>query len=83
MSKLEKTFEKILLGQSDANIAFQDLIHLLLAKGFKKRQKGSHLIFTKEGVTERINLQADGAKAKKYQVKQVRNVLTQNADKFL
>ena len=41
------------------------------------RISGSHHIFTKHGVIERINLQRDGAKAKPYQVKQVRKILAQ------
>ena len=43
--------------------------------GFEKRVKGSHHIFRKAGVEEKINLQRDGNNAKPYQVKQVRNVL--------
>jgi predicted RNA binding protein YcfA (HicA-like mRNA interferase family) len=39
------------------------------------RTKGSHHIFRKEGVEEKINLQKEGAKAKPYQVRQVRNIL--------
>ncbi len=41
------------------------------------RVSGSHYIFTKAGVLEPINLQRDGAKAKPYQVKQVRKILAQ------
>ena len=43
--------------------------------GFIMRVRGSHHIFRKEGVTEKINLQKDGGKAKPYQVAQVRNVI--------
>jgi len=43
--------------------------------GFKERIKGSHHIFTKDGVEEIINLQPKGNKSKPYQVKQVRNVI--------
>ena len=39
------------------------------------RIHGSHHIFTKQGVEEILNLQAKGAKAKAYQVKQVRAVI--------
>jgi len=41
----------------------------------QKRVKGSHHIFRKSGVEEKINLQRDGNNAKPYQVKQVRAVL--------
>ena len=37
--------------------------------------RGSHHIFRKHGVEERINLQRDGGKAKVYQVRQVRLVV--------
>jgi hypothetical protein len=43
--------------------------------GFEERVRGSHHIFTKEGVEEILNLQPKGAKAKPYQAKQVRNVI--------
>jgi len=39
------------------------------------RVRGSHHVFTRIGVFEQINLQRDGAKAKPYQVKQVRTVI--------
>jgi hypothetical protein len=35
----------------------------------------SHRIFSKEGVEEIINIQPDGAQAKPYQVKQVRDIM--------
>ena len=71
----DNTLEKILRGDSDANIRFDELCHLLQAKGFRIRVSGSHHIFTMAGVMERINLQREGAKAKPYQVRQVRKTL--------
>jgi hypothetical protein len=65
---VEKTIEKLLRGESDASIRFEELCHLLQAKGFRMRVSGSHHIFTQTGVMERINLQREGAKAKPYQV---------------
>ena len=76
MGRKEKVLNKILSGQSDYNISFNDLINLLLSLGFTRRQEGSHNIFTKEGINERINLQAEGSKAKGYQLKQIRKILT-------
>jgi predicted RNA binding protein YcfA (HicA-like mRNA interferase family) len=64
-----------LSGTSDTNIAFKDLCRLLIYLGFDVRTKGSHHIFRKAGVEEKINLQKDGNKAKPYQVKQVRAVI--------
>ena len=72
---IEKTLEKLLRGESDANIRFEELCHLLQAKGFRMRVSGSHHIFTLSGVMERINLQREGSKAKPYQVRQVRRIL--------
>jgi predicted RNA binding protein YcfA (HicA-like mRNA interferase family) len=71
----EKTLEKILRGDSDANIRFQELCHLLQTKGFRMRISGSHHIFTMTGIMERINLQCEGSKAKPYQVRQIRKIL--------
>lgn len=75
MSKLEKLLEQILLGRSDANIAFNGLCVLLERMGFDARIRGDHHIFTKAGVEEILNLQPRENKAKVYQVKQVRNTI--------
>ena len=71
----DKTLDKILRGDSDNNIRFEELCHLLQAKGFRLRVSGSHHIFTMTGVMERINLQREGSKAKPYQVRQIRKIL--------
>jgi len=78
MGKKEKFIQKLLTGRSDTNIPFSDLVTLLESLGFDHRQKGSHHIFTKSGVTERVNLQDSGGNAKGYQVRQVRKVLVEN-----
>ncbi|HNU72461.1 MAG TPA: type II toxin-antitoxin system HicA family toxin [Thermodesulfobacteriota bacterium] len=75
MSQIEKLIVQILSGTSDANIAFKDLCGLLIHLGFEERTKGSHHIFRKAGVEEKVNLQKDGRNAKPYQVKQVRAVI--------
>ena len=75
MGTHEKLLLKILSGTSDANIQFEDLCSLLNYLGFEVRIRGSHHIFRKEGIVEKINLQRTGSKAKPYQVKQVRNVI--------
>ena len=75
MGSVEKILEKLLRGESDANIRFDELCHLLQAKGFRMRISGSHHIFTRAGVMERINIQREGSKAKPYQVRQVRQIL--------
>jgi len=75
MSKYEKFIEKILIGKSDQNIDFNELVNLLLILGFERRIKGSHYIFYKKGIEEIINIQPQGHNAKAYQVKQIRNII--------
>jgi len=75
VGKYEKLLFKILQGVSDANISFKDLCNLLKRIGFDERTRGSHHIFRKKGIIEKINLQQDGSKAKAYQVRQVRNMI--------
>lgn len=75
MGKQEKLLLQILQGTSDANISFDDLCGLLKNLGFDERIRGSHHLFRKSGIIEKINLQQDGNKAKAYQVRQVRAVI--------
>ena len=75
MSRLSKTLDQILRGNSDANIDFNELRSLLDALEFRERVRGSHHIFTRGGVEEIINLQPRGSKAKAYQVRQVRQII--------
>ena len=75
MGKYEKLILKILRGSADANISFSDLRELVKRLGFEERTRGSHHVFRKEGVEEKINLQGDSGKAKPYQVRQVRSIL--------
>lgn len=75
MSQQDKLLAKILLGTSDANISFSQLCQLLESLGFDERIRGSHHIFTQEGIEEILNLQPKGSQAKAYQVKQVRAVI--------
>ena len=75
MSQIEKLLLRVLRGASDANIDFDDLYRLLTQLGFEVRIKGSHHVFSKADVSELVNLQRDGAKAKPYQVRQVRQVI--------
>jgi len=51
------------------------LCRLLRWFGFEERVRGSHHIFRKQGVQDRVNLQRDGRKAKVYQVRQVRRII--------
>ena len=75
MGKYDKLLLRILRGTSDANILFDDLCQLLHHLGFDERVRGSHHIFRKAGIEEKLNLQRDDGQAKVYQVHQVRNVI--------
>ena len=76
MSKQSKLLAKILSGDSDANIRFEEMCAFLERCGFTKRVKGSHHIFTFPGIETLVDLQPLGAKCKPYQVRQVREILT-------
>ena len=75
MSKHDKLLDKLLRGTSDANIPFEGLCQLLRRLGFALRVKGSHHIFSRDGVKEILNLQPRGPNAKPYQAKQVRDMI--------
>jgi HicA toxin of bacterial toxin-antitoxin, len=75
VSQGDKLLAKILLGASDANIPFNELCQLLSNLGFEERIRGSHHIFSKDGIEEILNIQPKGGKAKAYQVRQVRAVI--------
>lgn len=78
MGKHEKILLQIMSGSSDANMSFDELCQFLTRLDFECRIRGSHHIFFKPNVTERINLQRDGNKAKPYQVRQVRRIISEN-----
>ena len=63
----------------DANIGFDELCALLRHLGFEEKIRGSHHVFRCRDIEELINLQREGAKAKVYQVRQVRAILAKYA----
>jgi len=75
VGKYDKLLLQILRGASDANISFDNLCRLLRHLGFEERTRGSHHVFRRQGVEEKINIQKDNGKAKAYQVRQVRMVI--------
>nr|VFK20185.1 MAG: HicA toxin of toxin-antitoxin [Candidatus Kentron sp. LPFa] len=75
MARHEKSYQQLLLRRSDANVSFDELCALLERLGFSERIRGDHHIFTMDGIDEILNLQPRNAKAKPYQVKQVREVI--------
>jgi predicted RNA binding protein YcfA (HicA-like mRNA interferase family) len=76
MSQWQKVLDRILNGNCDQNINFDNLCTLLERLGFRKRQEGSHHVFTRADIIEIIDIQPrkDG-KAKDYQVRQLRGIL--------
>ena len=69
MAGKDKVLEQILRATSDSSIRFDGLCQLLRRLGFDERIRGSHHIFRKAGVEERIDIQSDGQNAKAYQVR--------------
>jgi hypothetical protein len=67
----EKLLSRLLAG-GVRNVDFDDLIRLLQAVGFTEvRGRGSHRVFSREGVVEILTLQEVRGEAKPYQVRQV------------
>lgn len=75
MGKYEKLIQRILIAKSDRDIDFNELRNLLSRLGFTERIRGSHHVFRKDEVRDKITLQRDGHLAKAYQVKQVRRII--------
>lgn len=75
MARRDKLLRRVLSGHSDAQIPFDRLRRLLVAMGFLERVRGSHHVFVRDDVAELLTLQRDGAKAKPYQVRQVRALI--------
>ncbi|MGA2141446.1 MAG: type II toxin-antitoxin system HicA family toxin [Brevinematales bacterium] len=75
MEKYNKILLKIIGGKSDFNIEFDELCKLLRRLNFKETIKGSHHIYRKSGIDERINIQPENGKAKAYQIRQLRDII--------
>jgi hypothetical protein len=75
VSESDKLLVRILRGTSDTDIPFERMCRLLRHLGFEERTRGSHHIFTRNGVEEILNLQTKAGRVKPYQVKQVRQVI--------
>lgn len=83
MGKYDKLLYKILSGRSDSNIAFSELVQLLQRLQFDMRVCGDHHIFTRDDISEILNVQPIGAMAKPYQVKQVRQIIVKYQLSFI
>ena len=66
MGKVAKTLDRVLRGNADANLRFDDLCALLSHLGFAERIRGDHHIFTRDGVPEILNLVGLGEKLSNY-----------------
>ena len=73
----DKILESILRGTSDHNIRFNELTGMLRSMGFSERIRGSHHLYSKQGIRELIDLQPENGMAKAYQVRQVRKIIQQ------
>jgi hypothetical protein len=72
--KPKKAYE--ILKGNPKNIHFEDLCQAAEAFGFRlKGGKGSHRVYTREGVREILNFQNVGGRAKPYQVRQLLKVI--------
>ena len=74
MNRHERLLQTILRGRSDANIRFSDLRALMQYLGFDERIRGSHHVYRRQDIAERVNLQRDDGNAKPYQVRQFRRI---------
>jgi hypothetical protein len=76
VTRAERQIARILSGSADRNVRFDDLRGVLRMLGFEERTRGSHHIFSRDGVDEIVNLQPrEGGLAKPYQVRQVRDLI--------
>ena len=73
----DKILESILRGTSDHNIRFNELTGMLRSMGFSERIRGSHHLYSKQGIRELIDLQPENGMAKAYQIRQVRKIIQQ------
>ena len=76
MSRLQRAALRVLDGSADQNTRFADIRSILLALGFAERIRGSHHIYSREGIVDILNLQPrESGLAKAYQVRQVRDLI--------
>jgi predicted RNA binding protein YcfA (HicA-like mRNA interferase family) len=78
MSREEKLLERLRDFSRDKNWEFDELCRLLQRLGFEMRISGSHHFFRRAGMSDIVNLQPHQSRAKPYQVRQVREVLSAN-----
>jgi len=67
---------KLLRGKPTTNVCFADLRTSLKHLDFEEHIRGSHHLYRRPDLNLHLNLQKDGGKAKPYQVRQVRNLIS-------
>ena len=73
----QKVYNDVMSGKSDSNIRFADFQNLIVDLGFEYiRQNGSHRQYFHHGINAFMNIQKDGSKAKGYEVRQLRKIIT-------
>ena len=73
----KKIYNAVASGRSDNNINYSDFQNLIIDLGFEfKRQNGSHAVYYHAGINRFMNIQPIGSKAKGYQVRQLRGIIT-------
>jgi hypothetical protein len=82
MDRDHKLLQYLLMKRGDANVPFDGLCRLLCRLGFDERISGDHHIFSMTNLEEIINIQPKGAKAKPYQVKQIRDLVLRHGLKI-
>lgn len=74
MASDKKTLEAVLSGRG--TIPFRDLEHLLRVLGFRNvRTSGSHHIYAHPAVPWLLNIQPIGKDAKRYQIRQLADII--------
>jgi predicted RNA binding protein YcfA (HicA-like mRNA interferase family) len=74
MASDKKTYASVVGGRG--TIAFRDLEHLLVKLGFRvDRISGSHHIYVHPNVSRPLSIQPMGKDAKRYQVRQLRDMI--------
>ena len=72
----KRVYDAIKNGRADNNINFSDFQNLIIDLGFiYKRQDGSHKIYRHKIYNAIMIIQADGNKAKGYQVRQLKKLI--------
>lgn len=73
----DKIYNAVVNGNSDNNIRYSDFQNLIIDLGFEfKHRNGSHSVYYHNGINRFMNIQPVGSKAKGYQVRQLRGIIT-------